>query len=229
MSATQSISFSTRGIILTQPNIRTVGTLSSIYQIPYLRASLLHAPGSCKFRQHRLYKGLVYDAPKNGRYALMCAFGKNGDSMNENKELLNKDTDAFRRQLTVQDLLREYMKGRQLSRSGCGGGRNFFGGGSGGDLGEPKGDGFSGYFHELLQVIMATIGVIFLYILITSGEELTRLTRDYIKYLFGAKVSTRMIRTMEKWHRICRGITWKEIVQQDWLEEHNTALQNIER
>ncbi|KAG1331287.1 hypothetical protein COCNU_02G012550 [Cocos nucifera] len=50
------------------------------------------------------------------------------------------------------------------------------------------------------------------------GEELTRLARDYIKYLFGAKESLRLKRAMYNWHKFWENITRKEVLREGWLE-----------
>lgn len=50
------------------------------------------------------------------------------------------------------------------------------------------------------------------------GEELIRLARDYIKYLFGAKSSMRLKRAMYKWQQFYESIVRKEEVREDWLE-----------
>lgn len=59
----------------------------------------------------------------------------------------------------MQDLLREYTKKKKFSGNG-GGGNSFRGGGDG--SGGPEGEGFSAQYEELLQVILAAIGVILL-------------------------------------------------------------------
>lgn len=59
----------------------------------------------------------------------------------------------------MQDLLREYTKKKQFSGNG-GGGNSFRGGGDG--SGGQEGKGVSAQYEELLQVILAAIGVIFL-------------------------------------------------------------------
>lgn len=55
------------------------------------------------------------------------------------------------------------------------------------------------------------------------GEELTRLARDYIKYLFGAKPSVRLTRAMEEWRKFYEKIAWKGVVREDWLEREIVA------
>ncbi|RRT52030.1 hypothetical protein B296_00050737 [Ensete ventricosum] len=61
------------------------------------------------------------------------------------------------------------------------------------------------------------------YVLMISGEELTRLVRDYIKYLFGVKPSVRLTRAMKKWRKFYRKVAWKGVVREDWLEREIVA------
>ncbi|URE41150.1 glycine-rich protein [Musa troglodytarum] len=124
---------------------------------------------------------------------------------------------SFRRELTVQDMLRERAQERQFDGNG-GDGISGGGGGGGDGSGGPEDEGFAGQFDELVQVIMAVIVVVLLYVLMISGEEVTRLVRDYIKYLFGAKPSVRLTRAMKKWRKFYRSVARKGVVREDWLE-----------
>lgn len=70
---------------------------------------------------------------------------------------------GFKREKSVQDLLREQMREREYG--GDGGNRDSSGGGGGGDSNDGSGgsedEGFAGMLDELLQVVLATIGFIF--------------------------------------------------------------------
>lgn len=57
------------------------------------------------------------------------------------------------------------------------------------------------------------------YIYIITGEELTRLAKDYIKYLFGGSQSNRLRRAMYKWGRFYKKMTEKKKYDQFWLEK----------
>lgn len=59
---------------------------------------------------------------------------------------------------------------------------------------------------------------VFQYIYILTGEELTKLARDYIKYLFGGSQSVRLKTAMVKWGQIYRSMTTKKEVDEFWLE-----------
>ncbi|KAK9997442.1 hypothetical protein SO802_022128 [Lithocarpus litseifolius] len=57
------------------------------------------------------------------------------------------------------------------------------------------------------------------YVYIISGEEMARLAKDYIKYLFGGSQSARLKRAMYKWGRFYKKLTEKKVVDQFWLEK----------
>ncbi|KAF5452571.1 hypothetical protein F2P56_027551 [Juglans regia] len=94
------------------------------------------------------------------------------------------------------------------------------GGGGGGDAsGGSEDEGLAGIVDETLQVILATIGFIFMYVYIINGEEMTRLAKDYIKYLFGGNQSARLRRAMYKWGRFYKKLTQKKKTDPLWLEK----------
>ncbi|KAG6529182.1 hypothetical protein ZIOFF_011378 [Zingiber officinale] len=218
MNAVQSIFHTTGGIVLNGVKMKSVENLCSA--CPCLKASRLPPSVSFRFQQDKLHLRLIFNPLKNKRCASVLTFGKKGDSLSENEELPKKPGNNFRKELTVQDVLREYEKEKQSNGSGSH--RKSFwafwdrGDGSSG----LNGEGFQ--VEELVQVIMAIIGVIFLiqfsdiiffillgvqYILITKGQELSLLARDYIRYLLGAKASARLIRTMDKWSRYAKALS----------------------
>ena len=57
------------------------------------------------------------------------------------------------------------------------------------------------------------------YVYIITGEELTRLAKDYIKYLFGGNQSNRLRRAMYKWGRFYKKMTEKKKYDKFWLEK----------
>ncbi|KAF2321954.1 hypothetical protein GH714_004804 [Hevea brasiliensis] len=56
------------------------------------------------------------------------------------------------------------------------------------------------------------------YVYIISGEELTRLVKDYIKFLLRGSKSVRLKRVMYKWKRFYQRLTEKKEVDKLWLE-----------
>ncbi|CAL9781135.1 unnamed protein product [Musa acuminata subsp. burmannicoides] len=217
MNSVQSISLSNRGFLIgpTVTNARN----SSLSWASYSNSTCLYAVPSIEFSQCKVCPRLVHSARKSERCAPVYASGKRGNSKSENEpfswESLKKAIGGFGRELTVQDMLREQARQRQFDGNG---GDGISRGGGGDGSGGPEDEGFAGQFDEFLQVIIAVVGVALLYTLMIGGEELARLTRDYIKYLFGAKPSVRLTRSMEKWCKFYKRIARKGIVREDCLE-----------
>ncbi|KAF7836374.1 uncharacterized protein G2W53_011233 [Senna tora] len=140
----------------------------------------------------------------------VCLAGGSGMMENNNEDYPRK---AFEKAMknfkgqSIEDVLRQQIEeGR-----GSGVKPPTGGGGSGGGSSGSGDEGSARVSKETLQVVFATIGFIFLYICIISGEELTKLARDYIKYLYSGKQSVRLKRAMFKWGRIYRSLTEKVV------------------
>ncbi|KAK2654514.1 hypothetical protein Ddye_014370 [Dipteronia dyeriana] len=85
------------------------------------------------------------------------------------------------------------------------------GGGGGGGSGESGDEGLSGVMDETVQVVLATIGFIFL--------ELIRLAKDYIKYLFKGSKSVRLTSAMNLWGKFWKKLNEKKVYDNMWLEK----------
>uniref|UniRef100_A0A2N9IVN8 Glycine-rich protein n=1 Tax=Fagus sylvatica TaxID=28930 RepID=A0A2N9IVN8_FAGSY len=115
---------------------------------------------------------------------------------------------------SVEDVLRQQIEKKEYVDDGGKGRKPPPGGGSGngGDgSGGSEDEDLAGILDETVQVILATIGFIFLYIYIITGEEIARLAKDYIKYLFGGSQSARLKRAMYKWGRFYKRMTEKKV------------------
>ncbi|KAK7273822.1 hypothetical protein RIF29_14885 [Crotalaria pallida] len=126
---------------------------------------------------------------------------------------------------SIEDVLRQQInKGEYLQDGGSG--AKPPGDGSGGGGGGPDGSGEfeeeespAEIFDEYLQMIFGTLGFIFLYIYILTGEELTKLARDYIKYKLGGNQSVRLKNAMNEWELFIDSIAIEEETHKDWLEQ----------
>ncbi|XP_030504712.2 uncharacterized protein LOC115719705 [Cannabis sativa] len=125
---------------------------------------------------------------------------------------------------SIEDVLRKQIEKKEFYEDRDGGGMPPPGGGGGGGGGGGDGSGGSedegifGILDETLQVVLATLGFIFLYIYIINGEELIKLAKDYIKYIFKGTESIRLKRVLNKWRRFFRKITEKKVYDKYWLE-----------
>ncbi|KAJ0091965.1 hypothetical protein Patl1_26698 [Pistacia atlantica] len=107
----------------------------------------------------------------------------------------------FTKGKSVEGMLRQQIEKKEYFDGSGGKSPPRFGGGGGGDgSGDSEDEGWGGIIDETAQVILATLGIIFVYMYILTGEELTLLARDYLKYLFGRGYkSVRLTNAMEWW------------------------------
>ncbi|KAL5080462.1 hypothetical protein RYX36_008883 [Vicia faba] len=136
------------------------------------------------------------------------------------KGMMDNSEDSQRKSLeeAMKDLQEKIQKGEYSGGSGSKppGGRSGGGGGGGIDGSE---DGMS---DETLQVVFATIGFIFVYVYVINGVELTKLARDFIKYLLGGTQSVRLKRASYKWVRLYKKITGQKEIDENGLENAPT-------
>lgn len=153
----------------------------------------------------------------------VCLFGGKGKTGGENG---GSPWNAFQNILgrfkgkSVEDVLRQQIEKKEFYDDG-GKGKKPPSGGGGGNSGDGSGEdeGLGEIIDETVQVILATMGFIFMYVYIISGEEMARLAKDYIKYLFGGSQSARLKRAMYKWGRFYKKLTEKKVVDPFWLEK----------
>ncbi|XP_028755560.1 uncharacterized protein LOC114714939 [Neltuma alba] len=155
----------------------------------------------------------------------VCFAGEKGMMGNNSEDspwkALEKAMEKFKGQ-SVEDVLRQQIqKGEYLDDGGSGakppGGGG--GGGDGGGAGGSEEESFGEMLDETLQAVLATLGFIFMYIYILTGEELAKLARDYIRYLFTGKQSVRLKRAMSQWGQYYLAITEKQAVDKYCLEK----------
>ncbi|XP_028755578.1 uncharacterized protein LOC114714951 [Neltuma alba] len=147
--------------------------------------------------------------PKSRQSLQICLAGGRGMMENNNEDSPWKGR-------SIEEVLQQLIE-KQKYDNGSSGVKPPRGGGGGGSGGSGEG-GFAGKSNETLQVVLATIGFLFLYIYVLTGEELTKLARDYLNYLYSGRRSVRLKRAMFKWERLCQGLTNK-VVDRHWLEK----------
>lgn len=222
MSCTQNNVFNTTVKLVITPSMR----LNRMY--PLSGVSFVHMAALCvsptQTLKHHKMPSIGHCFPKYKACSPICLFGGKGNSRGENKafswDSLKDALRSLRGEKTVQDMLRDRM--RQPAFSGDDDDGNPPGGGSGGGDGGDgfdgaEDEGFAGILDETLQVILATLAFIFVYIYIIKGAELSKLARDYIKYLLGGASSSRLKRAMDKWKRTYDELSWTTVESDDWL------------
>ncbi|PRQ48903.1 hypothetical protein RchiOBHm_Chr2g0115921 [Rosa chinensis] len=171
--------------------------------------------------------------------SLVCLLGGKGKHGSDNEgspwKALENAMGNLKKESSIEDVLRkqiekkEFYKDKDSATRGGGRGRGGGGGaggrGGGGAEGSSGSDeGFAGIIDETFQVILATIGFIFLYVYIISGEEWARLAKDYLKFLFKGSESARLKRAMDKWGRFYQKLTEKLY---DQVGEGHTQYPNL--
>ncbi|XP_074308394.1 uncharacterized protein LOC141643230 [Silene latifolia] len=157
------------------------------------------------------------------RFSSLVSMASSSDKTNEPLwKSLGKSVENFGKKPSVEDLLRQQIEKQEYYDEGGGGGNppGGRGGGGGGDgLGGSEEEGFGEILDETIQVILATLGFIFMYVYIINGAEMTRLAKDYLSFLFGGRKSIRLTRAMYQWERFWKNLTAKKERDRFWLEK----------
>ncbi|CAI0540934.1 unnamed protein product [Linum tenue] len=102
--------------------------------------------------------------------------------------------------------------------------QEFYDGGGSGGSSPPRGGGGSqdddlpGVLDETLQVVLASVGFVLLYIYIINGEDMTRILKDYLKYVFSGNKSVRLAKVLDQWQSYRQKMAEKTVVDKFWLE-----------
>ncbi|KAL2498456.1 glycine-rich protein [Abeliophyllum distichum] len=133
---------------------------------------------------------------------------------------LEKAMGNLKKEQSVEDILKQQIEKQEYFDDGGSGGKPPGGGdgGGGGGFPESEDESLSGMLDEFIQVILATIGFVFLYIYILEGADITVLARDFIKFLFRGQKSYRLRRAMYQWKMFFQKLTEKEEDDPYWLE-----------
>lgn len=202
------------GLIVDRP-ITGLGRTCKL--LPLAQYSLRsHSLGFHKL-QKQVYPRLILVAASHKRLTHVCALSGKGNPELDNDpfmESLKKAMADAKKQQPIQDLLKEQMAKLTEQGSGGGGGNRNRRGGNGGSDG-PEDESFKESLDEIVQVILATVAFILVYIHIIRGEELYRLAKDYTRYLVTGKRTARLKRAMLKWNNFSESFMQKESSQED--------------
>lgn len=170
------------------------------------------------------YPMLTLRASTKKRYSAVCLFGGTGkkdDGEASPWKSLEKAMGGFKKDASVEDLLRKQIEKQEYFGDGGSGGSPPLGGGSGGGgFGESE-DNEESPLAESLQVFMAISAFIFLYIYIIDSEEVTLLIKDILRFLLTRKASMRLQRIASGVGAFFRSMTEKKKetpTPEGWLE-----------
>lgn len=160
----------------------------------------------------------------------VCLFGGGKDKSNGGGDEISpwKAIEKAMGKKSVEDMLREQIQKKDFYDTESGGGNvpPRGGGGGGGNGGErPEGSGgeedggVAGIAEETLQVVLATLGFIFLYTYIINWEELIKLARDYFRFLSGKPKTVRLTRALDGWNRFMATMSKPKEYDEYWLEK----------
>ncbi|KAJ0259266.1 Uncharacterized protein HA466_0056450 [Hirschfeldia incana] len=160
----------------------------------------------------------------------VCLFGGGKDKFNGGGDEISpwKAIEKAMGKKSVEDMLRDQIQKKDFYDAESGGNAPPRGGGGGGGNGgeRPEGSGgggedggLAGIADETLQVVLATLGFIFLYTYIINGEELLKLARDYFRFLTGKPKTVRLSRALDGWNRIMATLAKPKEYDEYWLEK----------
>ncbi|TVU15406.1 hypothetical protein EJB05_38927, partial [Eragrostis curvula] len=212
MSYFQATTHRPHGVLIAH---RPVAGLGKARELLHRDSLCPNTTRSCKL-QEQVYPRLVLVSACHKRLGPLYALSGKENPDPFSMESLNKAMSEAKRQRPIKDLLMEQIaKLRGQGSGGNGGNRNRYGGDGGGSDG-PDDESFKDSFYELIQILLATVAFILLYIHIIRGEELYRLARDYTRYLVTGKRTARLKRAMMNWRDFCESITKKDSAQEDY-------------
>ncbi|KAH6790223.1 hypothetical protein C2S51_005229 [Perilla frutescens var. frutescens] len=182
---------------------------------------LIHLRTKTKFP--KLHLKLTSATSRYQRAATVCLFGGKGKSDNGNEgspwKAIENAMGNFKKEESVESLLRQQIQKQEYFDDGGTTGKPPGGGGGGGDgFGEAEDGNLSGMWDEFGQVILATVGFVFLYIYIIEGEEITVIAKDTLRYLFKRQKSIRLNRLIEQWEDFFKSMKEKPVYDPYWLE-----------
>ncbi|KAK7332651.1 hypothetical protein VNO80_29406 [Phaseolus coccineus] len=177
---------------------------------------------SLSFRPKSLSRFQYQPVLKSGQPLHLCF--ASGQGMKENNgdfqsKSLQEAMEQFKGQ-SIDDILRQQIQKGGNGGIPPGGGRS--GGGGGGSHGGSSG-GSDGMSNENLQVVLATVCFVLMYIFVIDGLELMKLARDCIKFVSGRGQSARLKRAMNRWVQLYKNIFEKKEAVKNALEKVCTS------
>lgn len=193
--------------------------------LPVPQYSLRSRPLGFRKLDKHIYPRLVLVAASRTRLTPVYASSGKGNPEIDNDPFMDHLKKAMadaKKPRPIQDVLKEKFTRLREQASGGGGGNGNRRGGNGGS-GGPEDESFKESLDEVVQVILATVAFILVYIHIIRGEELYRLARDYTRYLVTGKRTARLKRSMQQWRSFSEKFTQNEGSQEERFERPATS------
>ncbi|KAF5782831.1 hypothetical protein HanRHA438_Chr11g0513471 [Helianthus annuus] len=118
----------------------------------------------------------------------VCSFGGKGESKNSDEaspwKSIEKAMSSFKKEPSLEDVLRQQMENKDYYDGDPPSGG---GGGGGGGFGGTDDEGFAGLWDDILQVTLAILALIVLYMYIIARDQLKLFIRDTVDFLLGKK------------------------------------------
>ncbi|KAF7089911.1 hypothetical protein CFC21_092763 [Triticum aestivum] len=210
------------GLIVDRP-ITGLGKTCRLLPVP--QYSLRPRPLGFRKLDKHIYPRLVLVAASHPRLTPVCASSGKGNPEIDNDPFMDHLKKAMadaKKPRPIQDVLKEKFTKLREQASGGGGGNGNRRGGNGGS-GGPEDESFKESLDEVVQVILATVAFILVYIHIIRGEELYRLARDYTRYLVTGKRTARLKRSMQQWRSFSEKFMQNEGSQEERYERPAAA------
>ncbi|KAL4587174.1 hypothetical protein LXL04_000041 [Taraxacum kok-saghyz] len=154
----------------------------------------------------------------------VCLFGGKGESKNGDEgspwKSLEKAMSSFKKEKSLEDVLRQQIEKKDYYDGGSGeippGGG---GGGGGGGFGGTQDEGsFGEILDEILQVTVALLALIALYLYIIANDQVTLFITDTLKFLAGKK-GPRLRSIMYDFGRLYQSLNTRVPYDPYWLEK----------
>ncbi|XP_076899183.1 uncharacterized protein LOC143552981 [Bidens hawaiensis] len=122
----------------------------------------------------------------------VCSFGGKEDSKNGNEggspwKSIEKAMSSFKKEPSLEDVLRQQMERKEYYDGDPPGGGDGGGGDGGGGFGGTDDEGFDGLLDDILQVTLAILALIVLYLYIIRHDQLKLFIRYIFDFILGKK------------------------------------------
>ncbi|XP_076911891.1 uncharacterized protein LOC143570008 [Bidens hawaiensis] len=122
----------------------------------------------------------------------VCSFGGKEDYKNDNEggspwKSIEKAMSSFKKEPSLEDVLRQQMERQEYYDGDPPGGGGDGGGDGGGGFGGTDDEGFDGLLDDILQVTLAILELIVLYLYIIRRDQLKLFIRSIFDFILGKK------------------------------------------